>query len=164
MKLNREWITPVTTGAFLLSGVTGIFLFFKIEVGASKFVHEWFSWVLVGGALLHVLSNINAFKYHLSTRVGQVIIALFVVGLGVSFVPSGGGEGEPPFIPPLRALAQAPMSTLAQVAQLSPEELRERLVAAGFSPVSEQQSLSELVGTDMRKQVAVLGMVFGKKK
>ena len=162
MKLNREWVTPIATGAFLLSAVTGILLFFKIQVGASKFVHEWLSWVLVGGALLHVAANINAFKYHLSTRIGQVIIGLFVVALLVSFVPSGNGGGEPPFMPPLRALSQAPLSTLAQLAKISPEQLRERLAQAGVSATTDQQSLSEIAGNDMRKQISLLGAVFGE--
>ena len=63
---------------------------------------------------------------------------------------------------PLRALSQAPLSTLAQLARISPEQLRERLAQAGVSATTDQQSLSEIAGNDMRKQISLLGAVFGE--
>lgn len=155
MKIQRNWVTPLTAGAFLLSAVTGVLIFFHVETGANKFVHEWLGWVLLGGAALHVLANFGGLKSHLATTRGKWVIGVFVLVLAASFIPLGGAD-EPPFVQPIRALSQAPLSTLAQVAQTTPENLRDRMVKQGLQPTSDQQSLSDLVGTDIKKQMHVL--------
>lgn len=160
MNIQRNWVTPVTAGAFLLSAVTGVLIFFHVDSGANKFVHEWLSWILLGGALLHTLANFNGLKAHLRSRRGQVLIGVFVVALVLSFIPLGGGKSEPPFMAPVRALGESNLATLAQVAQVTPAELRNRLGKAGVHADSDQQTLAELVGADTRRQMQVLGRVF----
>jgi hypothetical protein len=155
MKIQRNWVTPITAGAFLLSAVTGVLIFFHVETGANKFVHEWLGWVLLVGAALHVLVNLGGLKSHLATARGKWVIGVFVLVLAASFIPLGGPD-EPPFVQPIRALSQAPLSTLAQVAQITPENLRARMAKQGLQPTSDQQSLSDLVGTDIRKQMQML--------
>lgn len=155
MKIQRNWVTPLTAGAFLLSAVTGVLIFFHVETGANKFVHEWLGWVLLVGAALHVLVNFGGLKSHLATARGKWVIGVFMLVLAASFIPLGGAD-EPPFVQPIRALSQAPLSTLAQVAQTTPENLRDRMVKQGLQPTSDQQSLSDLVGTDIKKQMHVL--------
>lgn len=163
MKLQREWITPITMGSFLLSAVTGVLIFFHLDAGANKFVHEWLSWVLLAGVALHAAVNFNAVKKHLLTRRGQWLLGLFVVLLAVSFVPLA-GDKEPPFVTPVRALANAPLATLAEVGKMSPAQLTERLQRAGLNPVSMQQSLSDLAGSDTRKQMRLLGTLLGETR
>mgnify|MGYP006339522549 CR=1 FL=1 len=53
MKLQRDWITPITMGAFGLLAATGVLMFFHIDSGLNEAVHEWLSWVLLGGVALH---------------------------------------------------------------------------------------------------------------
>jgi hypothetical protein len=159
MNIQRSWVTPITAGAFLLSAVTGVLIFFHIDSGANKFVHEWLSWILLGGALLHTTANFAGLKLHLRTRRGQALVGVFAVALMMSFIPLGGG-GEPPFIAPVRALGEANLTTLAQVAQVTPAQLRDRLGKAGVHVDSDQQTLAELVGPDARKQMKVLSSVF----
>ena len=53
----RKWATPITIGAFILSAATGIMLFFKLDLGLTKVVHEWLSWLLVAGTIFHVIAN-----------------------------------------------------------------------------------------------------------
>jgi hypothetical protein len=164
MTVQREWATPVAVGAFLLSAVTGVLIFFHIDSGLNKFVHEWLSWVLLGAVALHLVANFCGFKRHLVTRRGQVLMGAFALILTLSFVSPGGQESEPPFAPPIRALSAAPLTTLAQVARLRPEQLRERLTTAGLEPTSDQQRLADLIGPDMRKQVQVMSILFAAAK
>lgn len=161
MSIQRSWVTPITAGAFLLVGVTGVLIFFHVDSGANKFVHEWLSLVLLGGALLHTTANFTALKSHLSTRRGQALVGVFAVALLISFAPLGEkGEDGPPFMAPVKALSGSSVATLAQVAQVTPEQLRDRLGKAGVHVDSNQQTLAELVGPDMRQQMNVLGRVF----
>jgi hypothetical protein len=163
MNLRREWITPITAGAFLLSAVTGILIFFHLDTGFNKFAHEWLSWVLLGSVALHVTVNFAGFKYYFSVRRGQILIAAFALVLLLSFIPAG-KKNEPPFVAPIRALSQAPLTTLAQVARVSPEQLNERLAKAGFQPKSDLQSLSDLVGPDVKKQAHMLKTLLADAK
>jgi peptidoglycan/LPS O-acetylase OafA/YrhL len=162
MTIQREWVTPITVGAFLLSAVTGVLMFFHSDVGLNKVAHEWLSWALLVGVVLHVFANFNSFQRHLVTHRGQLLIGLFALILLLSFIGPP-GKGEPPFMQPIKALSAAPLTTLAQVAQLSPEQLRERLAKVGLQPSSNQQSLSDLIGPDMRKQVHILNTLFTEK-
>ena len=163
MAIQRNWVTPITAGAFLLSAVTGVLIFFHVDSGANKFVHEWLSWVLLGGALLHTTANFAGLKMHLRTRQGQALVGVFVVALVLSFIPLGSGKSEPPFMAPVRALGDSSLTTLAQVAHVTPAQLRERLNSAGVQATSDDQTLNELVGPDARKQMNVLGRVFAAK-
>ena len=113
MNIQREWVTPFAAGAFLLSAVTGILIFFHVDSGLNKAAHEWLSWLLLGGVVFHVLANIGGFKRHLGIRRGQLLIGAFVLTLVLSFVGAGDKDG-PPFGPPIRALAAAPLTTLAR--------------------------------------------------
>lgn len=158
MKVQRHWVTPLMAGAFLLSAVTGVLIFFHLETGANKFMHEWLGWLLLAGAGLHVLLNLGGLKAQLAQRRGQLLFGAFVVALALSFLPLGGNH-EPPFMQPIRSLAQSPIATLAVVAQVSPQEMIARLGQAGVQASSEQQSVRELVGNDLEKQMHVLGRI-----
>ncbi|MEN9848246.1 MAG: hypothetical protein RL368_986 [Pseudomonadota bacterium] len=162
--INRAWVTPFTAGAFLLSAVTGVLIFFHIDSGANKFVHEWLSWALLTGVALHTFTNWNAFKKHLSVPSSQLIVGIFVVALAVSFISFGKGGGKPPFMRSIKALADAPLVTLAAVAQISPEELMTRMTRAGFQPLPTHKSLSDIVGNDVGKQMRVLNGMLGEGK
>ncbi|XCN73625.1 MAG: DUF4405 domain-containing protein [Candidatus Electrothrix aestuarii] len=157
MKMTRDWITPITTGAFLLTAVTGVLLFFHAATGLNKEVHEWISWIFLIGALLHLALNFGPFKKYLTQRKGQVLMGTFVLLLALSFIPfEEEHHHAPPFVPPIKALARTPLSTLAQVAGTSPDQLRDRLSRKGIAVASYDQSLSELIGNDFRDQVHIL--------
>lgn len=162
MFIKREWGTPVTAGAFLLSAVTGILMFFHIDTGLNKFAHEWLSWILLIGVALHLITNFSRFKWHMSARKEQLIVGVFMLALLLSFIPAG-EKSSPPFAQPIKMLSKAPLTTLALVAQISPEQLRGRLAKAGVTSHSDQQNLNELIGQDLRKQIQILRTLFDDK-
>ena len=53
---QRPWITPVVIGAFTLSAVTGVLMFFHLDSGLNKTAHEWLSWAMVIGVVLLALT------------------------------------------------------------------------------------------------------------
>jgi len=159
MNLNthRPWITPVVIGAFLLSAVTGVLMFFHLDSGLNKTAHEWLSWAMVIGVTLHVLLNMPAFKRYFTQNTGRSIVGGFALVLALSFIPAGGsGSSEPGFAPPVRALAKAPITVLAQVAGTSTEAMKAKLQAAGLTVSSDQQSVADLVGGDLKAQIGAM--------
>lgn len=160
LSAQRPWITPVVMGAFLLSAVTGVLMFFHLDSGLNKAAHEWLSWAMVIGVGLHVLLNMPAFKRYFKQNTGRAIVGAFAVVLVLSFIPAGGeGGSEPGFAPPVRALAKAPIPVLAQVAGTSTDDLKAKLQAQGLTVTSDQQSVADLVGPDLRKQIGTLTKV-----
>ena len=161
MKLQRAWVTPITMGAFGLLAVTGVLMFFHLGSGLNETAHQWLSWVLIAGVAMHAAVNWAGVKRHLAGWRARAALGVFAVLLAASFLPLG-GKGEPPFVPPLRALADAPLPVLAQVAQTSPDELRARLQRAGVDVRSDADTVHALVGDDTRAQIRVLGQVLAR--
>jgi hypothetical protein len=145
-------------GAFGLLAVTGVLMFFHVDSGLNQTAHQWLSWVLIGSVALHAAVNGAGIRRHLGGWRGRGALALFALLLAGSFLPIG-GQAEPPFVLPLRALADAPLPVLAQVAKTSPEELRVRLQRAGVSVRSDEDTVHTLVGDDTRAQIRVLSQV-----
>ena len=166
MNLNphRPWITPVVIGAFFLSAVTGVLMFFHLDSGLNKTAHEWLSWAMVIGVTLHVLLNMPAFKRYFTQTTGKVVMGAFALVLVLSFIPAGGAGGEPGFAPPVRALAKAPITVLAQVAGTSTDDLKAKLQAQGLTVTSDQQSVADLVGPDLRAQIGTISKVLPAAK
>lgn len=158
MKLQRDWVTPITMGAFGLLAVTGVLMFFHLDTGLNETAHEWLSWALIAGVALHAVVNWAGVKRHLAGWRGRTAVGVFALLLAGSFL-SVGAKKEPPFVPPLRALADAPLPVLAQVAKTSPDELRARLQRAGVSVHGNDDTVRTLVGDDTRAQIRVLSEV-----
>lgn len=146
-------------GAFALSAVTGVLMFFHLDSGLNKVAHEWLSWAMVVGVALHVLLNLPAFKRYFGQTTARWVMGLFALVLALSFIPLASTKSEPGFAPPLRALAKAPITALAQVAGVSTEDMRIRLEDAGLNPSADTQSVSDLVGGELRAQIGTLGKV-----
>ena len=77
MKMIRKFATPLTMGAFLLSAVTGVLMFFHLDTGLNKAAHEWLSWAMVIGVALHIAVNYRAFSLYLKKPLALGIVGVF---------------------------------------------------------------------------------------
>ena len=102
MNVQRSWATPIAAGAFLLSAVTGVLIFFHVDSGLNKAAHEWLSWLLLGGVVLHVLANLGGFKRHFASRGGLAVMGAFALALALSFIAPA-AEGLQPRHAPAHA-------------------------------------------------------------
>ena len=155
---QRGWITPLTIGSFALTSVTGILMFFHLDMGLNKVAHEWLSWVLVAAVALHGLLNWPAFKRYFSQRLAVAVMGVSAAVLALSFTPLGGRDA-PPFKAPISALARAPLTQLAVIAQTDVVTVRQRLVEAEFDVRAETPSIAALTGADLRQQIRALNAV-----
>lgn len=142
--LNR-YATPLITGLFLVSLVTGVAIFFHVGPTGFRPMHEWLSLALLLPFGLHVWKNWRPFLNYF--RRAPMILALAAsLGAGALFLVPGadGGAGGPPqFVLAQKVLA----GTVDQVAPLlgmSPTDLAGRLNAAGFAVTDPQISLHQI--------------------
>jgi hypothetical protein len=83
-----------------------------------------------------------------TSRRAQAILLASALVLGLSGLPLGGSDEPPPPVLALRAVADAPIRSVAALAGKTPEQLLQDLAAAGLDASSADQALREVSGGD----------------
>jgi hypothetical protein len=156
----RTWATPITIGAFILTAVTGIMLFFKLNLGMAKVVHEWLSWLLVAGTIFHVIANWKFMTNYLGSHLGRGIIAVFIIITAACLIPFGDSQGGHPHNRTSEALVRSPLSSVAMVAGHKPGEAVSMLQANGIRIEGNDQSIAEIARVNGKAPVDILNIVF----
>jgi hypothetical protein len=152
MKKLRSWVTPITIGSFLLLGITGLLMFFKVRGGLIVVAHEWLSPIFVVGAGLHIWLNWGPVRANLSRARGIIIVGFFAALLALSVVPPKEAEdharehGHGQEVIGRRAaelLLAARISTLAELTSRTPQQLRDSLGRHGVRVTSDEIPLAD---------------------
>ena len=152
MNVSRDFATSLTVGAFLLMSVTGVLMFFHLDMGLNKTAHEWTGLVLVTAVALHIVVNFVAFKRYFRLWQGRALIGAFAVLLVASFI--FGGSGKPPYIVVVDELAARPLSEILPLT--TEEHLGQVLNEAGLSVYSYDDTLVELTQRNFGVQMVIL--------
>jgi len=161
-------VTPLTIGAFLLIGVTGLLMFFKVRGGLIVIVHEWLSLVFVLVAALHTWLNWGAVRAHLSRARGLVVVGSFAALLVLSLLPveevsevaRAHGHGQEELgRRAAEALLGARVSTVAELTGRTPDQVREGLARHGVAVDSDEVTLGEAARQSHVHAVVVLEVV-----
>lgn len=164
MRSLREWATPITIGAFAIMSVTGILQFFNFDTALNKTVHEWSGLVMIAGVAAHVAVNWGPFKrYILASWLARAVIGAGLLALALSFVPFGGGRGPSPGSMALRAVAKAPIVSVAPLTGRPASELLDDLAKAGITLPNSDASIASVVGGDRALQAKAMGVLFRKR-
>lgn len=158
----HEWATPFAIGAFALSAITGILLFFKIHLGLVKPVHEWLSWLLVVGTAFHIVGNWRPTLRHFAHPVGRGILFVFFVLICASLLPVGGERRGHPANSIAEALLQTPLSVVVQVARQNPENTVAMLSGQGIKMSNWQQTVQAIADDNNKPAMEVLALMFKK--
>jgi hypothetical protein len=157
----RTWATPLIMGAFLLMAATGLLMFFELDRGVTTVVHQWFSWLLVAGAVAHVTANFRPFKNHLKSSWGRVTVIVSAIILMASFFSWDIITGPQLERPIEEALVDAPLSALASVTRTDADALMRQLKRQGII-ATRDQSIRELANTSGVSENRLLAIVFLK--
>ncbi|WP_085316696.1 DUF4405 domain-containing protein [Derxia lacustris] len=152
-KLTREWATSLTIGAFALMAATGLLMFFHLDRGLQKSVHEWGGWFMVAAVAGHGFVNWASLKrYFQLPGKGPALIGACVTLLLASFIvlPGGASEASPPALA-MQAIARAPIATVAPLFGKTAEQARSQLAQAGVTLVGDDATLASVVGKDREK-------------
>lgn len=157
----RGWATPLVAGSFLLMGASGVAMFFHVETGLMKGLHEWAGWAMVAGGLAHLWLNRRAFGSYLKRPVAAGIMGLgaMLVAVGVLPLEAEGGPGAA-VEAVTGAVAEAPVEELARLAGRDLPDVIAALAGAGLDGAGPQSSLADLAGGDRGAVLAGLAAVF----
>lgn len=155
----RNMATPLIAGAFIVSASTGLMIFFDFEPGIVEPVHEWMSWVLVSGAILHLLVNWKAFTDYLSQKTGGLFIGTAVVLVLLSLYPWM-EEEEDARKKAVKSLEKASLITVSGVAGADLNRLLEKLSGKGISVVDSEDSIEEIAEQNDMEEKALFQVIF----
>lgn len=97
--IDRSWSSPLTGITFALVALTGVAMFFHLELPGIKGIHEWIGLAFAAVGVIHVALNWRCFIAYFKQR--QTIALLLIVllaSLGLALMSLGGpherhGEG-----------------------------------------------------------------------
>lgn len=154
----RAWVTPLTIGTFIVSATTGVLLFFHLNIGLTKFAHEWLGWLLLFGVGFHAFVNRKSFVQHFSKPIGVSIIVLFLVLTTLSFIPLD--SQKPSFVKALDALIDSRLETVAEIVKQTPDELVNKLKKQGLNVINAQQTIQDIAVVNNKDEKQMFGLIF----
>lgn len=160
----QKWATPLTIGAFGLSAVSGVMMFFHANSSLVKVAHEWGSWLLVVGGLFHVVGSWQSFVRYLSKPAARAILVAFALLIIVFFLPlSGHTERQGRKLPPAvlsRVLPEASFAAVAGIAQHSPYELMKEFKSKDIIIKDEEETIRDIARNNNKEAVEILNIIF----
>ena len=160
MKSLRSWATPLIIGSFLIMGVSGILMFFHVETTLMKVIHEWAGWIMVAGAVAHLVLNWRAFTTYFKRPLATGIMGVSAVLLALTFLPIGPDQNTGNITrAAMGALSGGQIETLAELAGSDTGTALAQLGAAGIDagPNDTPQSLS---GGNRMVQMEIITTIF----
>lgn len=153
---TARFATPLTTGLFVVSAVSGVALFFHLASPVFHSMHEWLSLVLLVPFVLHVSKNWKSLlSYGRRGTLLLPLLAAFVVALPFAWSgltgPVRGPAGQ---LVPL--MTRARLSELAPVLKTTPDGLLAALRQRGFDARSADETLAAVAAGSGRPAAEAL--------
>ncbi|MCB1334620.1 MAG: DUF4405 domain-containing protein [Roseivivax sp.] len=157
----RRWATPLTMATFLITGVTGIVLFFHAGGTTARVAHEWIGMAVMVVFLAHLALNWRAFTAYFKR---PLAVGIMVTGLVVTLLTSvpvtSSQQGGPNPRQLFGAIQAAPLHTVAELAGQDTDGLVTRMRQAGFASATADSTITELSGGDQAQASVALGLAF----
>lgn len=162
--LNR-YATPLTTGFFIVSTISGVALFFHWLPSTFHSMHVWLSMVWLLPFVFHVWKNWNALLGYVRRKT-LVIPVLFSLVVAVPFAYSGAKSprrGNPAF-QAAALMTQARISDLAPVLKTTPDALIASLKNKGYQAESADQTLAAIASSSGKTASEALSSVMPARR
>ena len=166
-KTLKLWATPLAVGAFIISGVTGLLIFFDLELGIIEPVHKWLSWLLVTGVVLHLISNWKQFTGYFSNKHAIGIIGAALIVTVASLLPIFGEKEEVKERSgkiAAQLLESSSLETVALVVKTTPDLLVEQLKKSGILVKDPSLTIQQIASNNGKNEKAVLDVVLAQSK
>lgn len=162
-KIFSRYATPLITGLFLVSLISGIALFFHVGPGGFHGMHEWLSMVLIVPFVLHLWKNwrpMTGYFRHVPMAMALVVSA---VAAGVFLMPTDGTAtaGGPPQFQLAHLVLTQSIDDAAPAFGMTAESLTARLTASGFTVTDTAQPLTEIATASGKTEAELAALLIG---
>ncbi|HPZ82783.1 MAG TPA: DUF4405 domain-containing protein, partial [Thermogutta sp.] len=160
----RTYAGAATIGSFFVVSLTGIIMFFHINIGWIKMAHEWMSWVFVAAAVCHAVVHWRSLLGYFRNRAAlAVIIPIVIIGL-LSLSPVHGPASKHPLAQVMFRLEHASLESVATLTDRDVSEVVRRLKASGITIDTTNQTITEIATRNGRRPTEVLLLLFSEEK
>lgn len=152
--LINRFATPLTTGLFIVSAISGIALFFHWSQGEFHAMHEWLSMLLIVPFALHVWKNWRGLVGYAKRKTLLIpLVASLLVALPFAVSGFMGSNGGNPAFRAIPLMTQAHLSDLAPLLKTTPDALLATLKQQGYQAQSTDETIDALA-TAANKQAS----------
>jgi len=162
-----RYATPLITGLFLISLISGALLYFHLYGNYVRSMHELLSMVLILPFVLHLWRNWRAFLGYFKRAPFAISMVICVLAAGY-FVITATANTRPAFSggPPQFAFAHKMMANtpdkLAGLFGKAPDQLVEQLKLAGFSAAASDVSMSEIATKSGKDEGGIVALLMAR--
>ena len=163
----QKYATPLTTGLFLISLISGVALFFHLGSNYFRGMHEWLSMVLAVPFVLHIWKNWRAFITYFKRPPMLIALAASLAAALAFAIPamtSTESRGENPQFALSQAIESSPLSEVAPTFGHTSESLTASLTAAGYKVASADLTLTEVAAVSGKTGRDIVAAVVSVKK
>lgn len=159
----RSWTTPLIIASYLITGISGVMLFFHFGESLVKAAHEWLGMLFVLGAGLHISNHWRPFKRYFSKPLAATVMVGVLAAGGAFIVGAGTDSGGSPVRAVMHSIEQAPLTLLAQLQQRDEAELVKRLEQAGYEVSDSGESVQSLAALNNRSSRELIPLLFSNR-
>jgi hypothetical protein len=161
--LLRRYATPFITGFFLVSFISGAFLFFHVGQGWFHEMHEWLSMVLVIPFVLHLWKHWKSFVAYFKGAPMALALAISIVAAAFYMLPDESPgrarAGGPPQFQFTSTILKNKLEDVAPLLGLSPDALVTNLKNAGFAGAQTKLPLNQIALTSGKDEGALVSQL-----
>jgi hypothetical protein len=163
--LINRFATPLTTGFFIVSMISGVALFFHWAPALFHGMHEWLSIVLLVPFALHLWKNWGPLMGYIKRKSLYVPLLLSIL-VAVPFVVSGmgGRQGGNPAFAAVQLVTKAPLTDSAALFKNTPDELVARLRQRGLSVTSSSDTLNQVAQSAKMQPTQLIAELLNERK
>jgi len=158
--LLSRYATPLITGLFIVSLVSGVALFFHIGGATFHGMHEWLSMVLIAPFVLHLWKNWRPFLNHFKRVPMTVALALSLAAcLPFAYAAMSAGGGGSPQRVVFQAIENGSVADVAPLFGHDGESLMAELRAKGLTVAGtgdKVKGVAEASGMDAFEVIGVI--------
>ncbi|MGH8462868.1 MAG: DUF4405 domain-containing protein [Pseudomonas sp.] len=163
--LINRYATPLTTGFFIVSMVSGVALFFHWAPGLFHGMHEWLSMVLLVPFVLHLWKNWGPMMGYVKRKSLFVPLLLSLLVAVPFAIPSGGGrQGGNPAFAAVQLVTNAPLADSAALFKTTPDELITRLRRQGLSVTSSSDTLNQIAQSAQLQPAQLIAQLMNERR
>ena len=139
--MNKNLATSLTTALFLVIGISGIMLFFKLFDMQVKQVHEILGLGFIAAVLCHLFYNWKSMRKYFSKKIFAATLIVTATVTGIFILNSGSGENPKMIV--IQQVIKSPLKDSAKIFELTIEEASNKLKKLNIQ-IAENSSIGSI--------------------
>jgi len=156
---QRDIATSLTAGVFLIIAISGLMLFFHINEGTVKNLHEYLGIIFVVAALLHVTYNWKSMKGYFSKKI-FIYTSVILLAVSSGFICNAilTNSSINPKKELIVSMLNAPFENALAILDVDLDEGKRKLQEAGIK-INGEKSLQDLAKANKTSPFRVVSIL-----